>query len=132
MVIESVNNYGSLCWASEKIRGNKNIVMEAVKNNGHEIQYASNDLKNDKEVVITALKENKMAFTYIGKDIKEKFFPKEKNYSAESIEFQLVRPWERLEKEITKDNPWNKEKDTDKVNAWTEKINSDKDNQWER
>ena len=121
VVIESVNNYGSLCWASEEIRGNKNIVMEAVKSNGYEIQYASNELKNDKEVVITALKENKMAFACIGKDIKEEYFPKEKNYSAESIEFQLVKPWERLEKEIEKsklENSWENDNNIKNGNPW--------------
>ena len=123
VVIESVNNYGSLCWASEEIRNNREIVMEAVKNNGYEIQYASNDLKNDKDLVITALKENKMAFAYIGKDIKEEFFPKEKNYSAERIEFQLAKPWERLEKEEEKEKP---------ANPWAEKIKKDKDNELER
>lgn len=77
-------------------------------------------LKNNKEIVITALKQNKMSFAYIGENIKEEYFDKEKNYSAESIEFQLVKPWERLEKNDLESN------------AWVEKINNGKDNQWER
>ena len=52
--------------------------MTAVQENGGALKFASQRLKNDKEIVIEALKKDKMAFCYIGEKIKEKYFPEEK------------------------------------------------------
>ena len=136
----------ALEFVSDRLKNDKDVVLTAVKNNGYGIQYASDKLKNDKDVVIEALKENKMSFAYIGKEIKEKYFPKEKNYSTESIEFQLTRPSERLEKglentiksslEKEEANLWDKsdsmDNSIDKNDPWAEKLQNDKSYDLER
>ena len=58
----------------------KQIVLEAVKRNGKELQYADILLKNDKEFVLEVIKVNIFAYRYInngkltGKEFNE-FFP---------------------------------------------------------
>ena len=44
-----------LYYASDKLRNDREIVMESLKNDGCELCYASDKLKNDKEVVIKAV-----------------------------------------------------------------------------
>jgi hypothetical protein len=49
---------GLLAHASEDIKNDPHIVMEAIKNYGHALQYASSELKADKKIVLEAIKNN--------------------------------------------------------------------------
>jgi hypothetical protein len=40
------------------LRNDKEIVIEAVRQNGHSLMYASEELRNDKEIVMEAFKKN--------------------------------------------------------------------------
>ena len=44
--------------ALNELKGDKEVVLEAVKQNGHALQYASVELKNDKEVVLETVKQD--------------------------------------------------------------------------
>ena len=63
----------SLEYASNELKNNKEIVLEAVKQNGYSLQYASNELKNDKEIVYYANEKNKLAFKECSYDIQKKY-----------------------------------------------------------
>jgi hypothetical protein len=57
VVLEAVKQNGTaLCWASEELRSDREIVFEAVKRYGSVLQYASIELRNDREIVLTAVK----------------------------------------------------------------------------
>ncbi len=49
---------------SIELRGQKHIVLAAVRNNGDALQYASNELKDDKEVVLAAFCKTPSSFRY--------------------------------------------------------------------
>ena len=44
--------------ADESLKKDKEVVLEAIKNNCYSIQYADESLKKDKEVAMTAIKKN--------------------------------------------------------------------------
>ena len=49
IVLAAVKSYGdALQYARTELKGNKEIVLEAIKNNGSVLQYASEKLKADK------------------------------------------------------------------------------------
>ena len=51
VVLEAVKQDGyALRFASEELRGDRDVVMEAVKQNGDALQYASQELQRDTEV----------------------------------------------------------------------------------
>ena len=43
-------------YASNELKNSKEIVLEAVKQNGFAIEYASYEFKNSKEIVLEAVK----------------------------------------------------------------------------
>jgi len=47
----------ALEYASEKLKDDKEIVLEAVKQDGLALEYASEKLKDDKEIVLEAIKK---------------------------------------------------------------------------
>ena len=51
--------------ASERLKGDKVVVMEAVKNNGLALEYAIPPALNDKVVVTAALKQNWKAIEFV-------------------------------------------------------------------
>ena len=51
--------------------------MEAVKENGYALQYASEKLKDDKDIVLEAVKENLKAFKFSSRTFKNDFFLKD-------------------------------------------------------
>ena len=63
-------DYNGLQFASEKLRNDKEVVREAIKQNGYTIRYASEELKNDKEVVLEAVKQNGKALLYASKELR--------------------------------------------------------------
>ena len=62
----NVNSY-ILKYASDRLKDDKDIVIEAVKNNGFALEFASDRLKNDKEIVLEAVKQNRYSLRYAGK-----------------------------------------------------------------
>ena len=55
VVLEAVKQNGlALQFASEKLQDDKNVVLEAVKQNGWALQFASEELRNDKDIQIAA------------------------------------------------------------------------------
>ena len=63
-------------WVLEKapkeLRGDKQLVLEAIKQQYDAIRYASTELQHDKEVVLTALKQHPAgAFCYVPDDLKQ-------------------------------------------------------------
>ena len=44
---------------------NKRVVMEAVKQDGMELQYASKQMQMDKDVVLAAITQNKNAMKFV-------------------------------------------------------------------
>jgi len=59
-----------LQFASNQLQNNKNIVIEAVKQNGLVLQLISNELKNDKDVVLQAVKQNGLSLKYASEELK--------------------------------------------------------------
>ena len=71
--LNSKTNIGYLnycCVEDNSDRNNKNLVIEAVKQNGLALEYASNALKNDKEIVTIAVKQNGLALEYASNALK--------------------------------------------------------------
>lgn len=64
----STKNGQGLYYASQTLRNDKQVVLEAVKNKGIILKYASARLRKDKDVVIEAIKQNKKAKEYILSD----------------------------------------------------------------
>ena len=58
-------------YASEELRNDKEVVLEAVKKYGDALQFASEELRNDKEVVLEAVKENGNAIKYASPELQE-------------------------------------------------------------
>ena len=60
----SVQKISMLALLSPELRNDKEVVLEAVKRYGSDLENASDTLKNDKEVVLEAVKQNGFAFKY--------------------------------------------------------------------
>ncbi len=45
-------NGTALCYADDKLKKDKEIILEAVKYRGHAFQYADDNLRKDKEFVL--------------------------------------------------------------------------------
>ena len=59
IVMEAVKQDGhALLFASAGLQGDREIVMEAVKQNGYALWHASAGLKGDREIVMEAVKRN--------------------------------------------------------------------------
>lgn len=66
LVIEVVrDSWGmALCHASETLRGDRDVVLEAVRLRGETLRFASDDVKGNREVVGEAVRESWHAFQY--------------------------------------------------------------------
>lgn len=60
----------ALQYASQELRADKEIVMNAVAKNGYALAFASSSLKNDKEVVRAAVAQNGAALQYASTTLK--------------------------------------------------------------
>jgi hypothetical protein len=70
-VLEAVKQNGlELQFASKQFRNDKQVVLEAVKQDGDAIRYASEQLKNDKDIVLEAVKQNGLALYYASEQLK--------------------------------------------------------------
>ena len=62
LMLEAVKQNGQLLYyISEELRDDKEIVLEAVKNKGIILKYASKRLRNNKEIGLAAIKQDKQA-----------------------------------------------------------------------
>ena len=70
IILEAVKQNGYMLQeTSEELRSDRIIVLVAVEQNGGALQYASEELKNDIEIVQTALKNCKWDIDYILKNV---------------------------------------------------------------
>ena len=60
-----------LYFATEQMRDDKEVVLEAVKNKGIIIKYASYRLKNDLDIATAAIMQNKKSYEFLGEDLKQ-------------------------------------------------------------
>ena len=67
-------------YASDDLKKDRDVVLEAVKKNGGALQYASNDLKKDREVVLEAIKNAERSLRYASPKLKN-----DKNFILEII-----------------------------------------------
>jgi len=56
--------------ASKELKGDREVVLEAVKRDGCALQYASEELKGDREVVKEAVKQNEGALEHASEELK--------------------------------------------------------------
>ena len=67
---EAVKNDGSiLIWASGKIKNDRDIVMTAVNSNHYAIKHASKRLQDDKEIALKAVEYGQL-LKYVSKRLK--------------------------------------------------------------
>ena len=59
----------SLHHASDAQKNNPEIIMVAVRQNGHALQYASAELQKDREIVMTAVRQNGDALQYASAEL---------------------------------------------------------------
>ena len=71
-VEKSLGKESILMYAGDRIKDNKEIVMEIVKHSSENLQFASERLRNDKEVILQALENDRFGscFQYVGDYIK--------------------------------------------------------------
>lgn len=58
----------ALYYGSKEIRNDKDVVLEAVTKKGLILKYASNELRKDKEIVLVAIKQDKRALEYVSSE----------------------------------------------------------------
>ncbi len=74
VVLEAVKQNGlALQFASEKLQDDKNVVLEAVKQYGRALRFASENLRDDKDIVMTAVQQNRYALMYASKELQEDY-----------------------------------------------------------
>ncbi len=61
---------GSLQYASNELKSDKDVVMAAVKQVGWTLHYATNELKNDRDVVMSAVIQDGHALRYSSQKLK--------------------------------------------------------------
>ena len=54
-------------YAARALRADREVVLEAVKQNGEALAYAVEELRADREVVLEAVRQNVAAFPYAAK-----------------------------------------------------------------
>lgn len=58
-------------YAAPKLRADREVVLQAVRQNGKALQYASEELKNDREVVLQAITQNGKALQYASPELQD-------------------------------------------------------------
>lgn len=61
-----------LCYASQELKNDRDVVIAAVKHDGYALQYVSNEMKNDKDVVMIAVEQDGGALQYASFRLKNK------------------------------------------------------------
>ena len=71
IVLEAVRRNGiALQFASEGLKNDLTVVLEAVRQNGMALQFASEGLKNDQTAVLVAVRRNGMALQFASERLK--------------------------------------------------------------
>ena len=71
IILEAViNNYNALQYASELLKSDKEFIKKIVNINGNALQYASSNIKSDKAIVSVALKRNCTAIQYASESLR--------------------------------------------------------------
>jgi hypothetical protein len=65
-MVAVAQNGQALQFASQLLRGEKDIVLAAVRNEGVALEYASSEMRNDVDVADTAVRQNRNAVKYLG------------------------------------------------------------------
>ena len=63
-------DFMTLKYASDELRGDKEVVLIAVKQNSYALQFASKELQADKEVVLEAVKNKGSALEYASEELR--------------------------------------------------------------
>jgi serine/threonine protein kinase len=72
VVLEAVKQDGLfLVFASDKLKDDKDVVLEAVKQDGDSLVFASDKLKDDKDVVLEAVKQDGFSLNYASIKLKD-------------------------------------------------------------
>ncbi len=72
IVMIAVKKYGTaLKYAVKDLRKDKQIVLEAVSSDGLALEYADKSLRNDREVVLAAVKDTSRALKYANPSLKK-------------------------------------------------------------
>ena len=71
-----VSKYGDRCHDKKPeegrlYRADREVVLQAVRQNGKALQYASEELKNDREVVLQAITQNGKALQYASPELQD-------------------------------------------------------------
>ncbi|MBD97598.1 hypothetical protein CL648_02200, partial [bacterium] len=70
VVLAAVRQDGyALEYASEELKGDREVVLEAVKQDGYALEHASAELKGDREVVLEAVKQDGRALQYASAEL---------------------------------------------------------------
>lgn len=64
LVFSGIEDGFKLEYASKTLRGDKEVVLDAVQNCGTALRFASDALRDDRDVVLAAMKNNKEAFKF--------------------------------------------------------------------
>ena len=65
VILEAVKKDGaSIFYASQELRADREIVLEAVRTYSYALSYASQELQNDKEIVLEAVKHSRLALEF--------------------------------------------------------------------
>ena len=88
------NNGDALDYASDELKDNKEVVLEAIRQYGDALEYTSERLQDNKEVVLIASKQNGLSLKYASKilqDYKEIALEavKENGYSLKYVSGKL-------------------------------------------
>jgi hypothetical protein len=79
----------SLTFASDELKNDKDIVMEAVKSGGNGLKYASEKLKNDINVVFAAIKNHPFSLEHASEEMKSNYEVLE--YAIENINTEITK-----------------------------------------
>ena len=60
----------ALQFASDNLKNDKKVMLAAVRNNAKALQFAPDDLKNDKEIVLTAVRNNGETLKFASDNLK--------------------------------------------------------------
>ncbi len=61
---------GALQFAAKGLKGDKEVVLATVQQNGYALEFTAKGLKGDKEVVLAAVQQNGYALEFAVEDLK--------------------------------------------------------------
>lgn len=128
LILEAVKNDGiNLCWASDRLKNDKEIVLTAVEYDGKSLEFASDELKDDKEFMMKACKINGYALEFASDRLKnDREVVLEACKNNKSIFYSL----EEIKKEFESvEDFFNSEKE--EKNPWENDNGIKNDNPWE-